>query len=186
MDGWRRSGSEMVKVDPVPRALSRRMSPPCSSTKRLVSARPSPRASAFLCDRPTCLNLEHRVVLGRDADAGVLHRDLDARRVLLRRHGHAAAIGRNLTALERRFSTICLNLRSSARNAPRSLSTSSVRSIPWRWARSRTSTIAFESAEGRSKVEISRSMRPASIFERSRMSLISESRCLPDSWMSLR
>ena len=36
------------------------------------------------------------MVLGRDADAGVLHRDLDARRVLLRRHGHAAAIGSEL------------------------------------------------------------------------------------------
>ena len=32
----------------------------------------------------------------------------------------------------------------------------------------------------------SSSMRPASIFDRSRMSLISDSRCLPDEWMSFR
>ena len=58
--------------------------------------------------------------------------------------------------------------------------------MPWRCARSRISVIALASALGRSKVDSSSSMRPASILERSRMSLMSESRCRPDSWMSFR
>src|SRR5713101_408461 len=43
---WR-TGNVKVNVDPLPGALSRRISPPCSSTKRLVSARPSPVPSAL-------------------------------------------------------------------------------------------------------------------------------------------
>ena len=52
--------------------------------------------------------------------------------------------------------------------------------MPWRCARSRTSVMALPSAAGTSKVSTSSSMRPASIFDRSRMSLISDSRCLPE------
>ncbi len=52
--------------------------------------------------------------------------------------------------------------------------------MPWRCARSRISVIALAIAAGTSKVARSSSMRPASTFDRSRMSLISCSRCLPD------
>ena len=45
--------------------------------------------------------------------------------------------------------------------------------MPCRCARSRTSVIALASADGRSNVDGSSSMRPASTFDRSRMSLIS-------------
>ena len=58
--------------------------------------------------------------------------------------------------------------------------------MPWRCARSLISVMAFSSAERKSNSATSSSMRPASIFERSRMSLISESRCLPEEWMSFR
>jgi hypothetical protein len=58
--------------------------------------------------------------------------------------------------------------------------------IPRRLARSRTRIRAFLIAFGRSNSDTSNSMRPASIFERSRISLMRERRCRPDSRMSCR
>ena len=83
--------------------------------------------------------------------------------------------GVNLTALESRLSRICLNLRSSAIDvAELRVAPSRPSAMPCRCARSRISVIALEIADGRSKVARSSSMRPASTFDRSRMSLISE------------
>ena len=45
-----RAGSSTVNTDPRPRALSTAMSPPCTSTMRCASARPSPLPSVA-CDR---------------------------------------------------------------------------------------------------------------------------------------
>ena len=58
--------------------------------------------------------------------------------------------------------------------------------IPRRLARSRTRMRALSMAVGRSTSVSSSSMRPASIFERSRMSLMRDRRCRPDSRMSWR
>src|SRR6266511_6483133 len=57
---------------------------------------------------------------------------------------------------------------------------------PRRVARSRTRMRALSMALGRSKSVVSSSIRPASIFERSRMSLMRDRRCRPDSRMSWR
>ena len=94
--------------------------------------------------------------------------------------------GVNLTALDSRLSRICLSLRSSATISPSRGSTSMPSVMPCRCARSRISVIALESADGRSNVDSSSSMRPASTFDRSRMSLMRLSRCRPDEWMSLQ
>src|SRR5262245_8269524 len=58
--------------------------------------------------------------------------------------------------------------------------------MPRRPARSRTRIKAFSTAFGRSKSLTSSSIRPASILERSRMSLMRDSRCWPEAWMSFR
>ena len=132
--------------------------------------------------------LEHRLlVLRRDADAGVADRDLDAPfRSLRARPPRVPPSGVNFTAFDSRFSTICLNLRSSAANRAQLGSTRSSSVMPCRCARSRTSVIALSSASAGRTSDSSSSMRPASILDRSRMSLMSESRCLPEAWMSLR
>ena len=58
--------------------------------------------------------------------------------------------------------------------------------MPRRCARSRTSVSVFSMAVGRSNSVRSSSIRPASILDRSRISLMRESRCRPDSVMSAR
>ena len=58
--------------------------------------------------------------------------------------------------------------------------------MPRRCARSRTRISVFSMAVGRSNSVGSSSIRPASILDRSRMSLMSDSRCRPDSRMSPR
>ena len=58
--------------------------------------------------------------------------------------------------------------------------------MPCAEARSRTMEIAYSRAPRSGKVDGSSSMRPASTFERSRMSFSSCSRCLPELRMSWR
>ena len=94
--------------------------------------------------------------------------------------------GVNFTALDRRFSITCLIFRSSATNSPSRGVHLELRSMPWRAARSRTSMSVSCIAWGRSKRASSSSIRPASTLERSRMSLISESRCRPEDSTSWR
>jgi hypothetical protein len=96
-----------------------------------------------------------------------------------------AAILFAATALERRLRSICLIFHSSPTYSPRlsSISTSSV--MPCFAARCRTKVRAFSIANvGRSNLLNSSSMRPASTLERSRISLISESRWRPNDRMS--
>ena len=183
-------GSLKEKVEPLPGSLSRRMSPPCSSTKRLVSASPRPVPSALRRrSRPTCWNSSNTAAWSSGAmpTPVSLHRHLDHPVVAARRHVHPPAVGRELhrvgeqvqhdllelalVADELAEPLVHLEAQRRCRGAARAPGSASSR---WR-ARS----------AGRS-VDTSSSMRPASILERSRMSLISESRCRPDSWMSSR
>ncbi len=92
----------------------------------------------------------------------------------------------NLRALDSRFRSTCFTFRSSPPIMPRRSSMVLPSRIPRRLARSRTRINAFSMAIGRSNSVSSSSMRPASIFERSRMSLMRERRCRPDSRMSWR
>ena len=92
--------------------------------------------------------------------------------------------GVNLTAFVSRLSTTCLSLSSSAHTTPTSGATSSAIAIRWRAARSRTIARPCSSRSGSESAPTSSSIRPASTFERSRISLISSSRCRPESRMS--
>jgi hypothetical protein len=83
-----------------------------------------------------------------------------------------AALGQASEALSR--------LREGEQLVERQTASGVVGTRPRRPARSRTSVSALSSAVGRWKSESSSSIRPASIFERSRMSLISERRCCPE------
>ena len=84
-------------------------------------------------------------------------------------------LGVNFTALDSRLSRICLKRRGSACQSPTSGATSVTSARPCRRQRSRTSVVAFEMAAATLKSLGSGSSRPASIFDRSRMSLISVS-----------
>ena len=88
--------------------------------------------------------------------------------------------GVNLIAFDKRFRTTCRIFRSSARISPTRSSTADSSAIARRPARSRTSIKALSMACGRWKSACSSSMCPASIFDRSRMSLIKDRRCCPD------
>ena len=88
--------------------------------------------------------------------------------------------GVNLTAFDNRFNRICLNLRSSPVNEFNSSSTCTCNATRWCAARSRTKVTALSIASGRSNAETKSSMRPASTLDRSKMSLISESRWWPE------
>ena len=95
--------------------------------------------------------------------------------------------GVNLTALDSRFSRTCLILRSSRDD----LADAAVdlelerRCRAARRARAPASARCRSPGAGRSRASSS-SIRPASIFDRSRMSLMSESRWRPEEWMSCR
>jgi hypothetical protein len=110
-----------VKREPLPGSLSTRIAPAVQldelARDREAEAR-CPRSCATGADLAELL--EHRLlVLGRDAHAGVAHRDLDAAVVRRRRTSTRPPSGVNLIALVRRLSRICLSLRSSARKRPR-------------------------------------------------------------------
>ena len=86
----------------------------------------------------------------------------------------------NFTALDSRLSTTCLKRSSSVsrrrrRGRHRARAGSSCAA-----ARSRTSARHYSSASRTENVDGSSSIRPASTFDRSRMSLSSSSRCRPD------
>jgi hypothetical protein len=91
-----------------------------------------------------------------------------------------------LIAFDSRFNSTWRIFRSSPRIIPTRSPTVIWSVTPRRLARSRTSVRALSSVAGRSKSVSSSSIRPASTFDRSRMSLISDSRCVPEAWMSRR
>ena len=100
-------------------------------------------AGALLLGRTTTALLEGLedplAILGGDADPGVgdgtstSAPDRDAATATV------PPSGVNLTALDTRLSTTCLNFSSSARTMPTSSLTSRVKAMPWVAARSRTS-----------------------------------------------
>ncbi len=94
--------------------------------------------------------------------------------------------GVNFTALESRLKMICFTLRSSAVSAYISSLMSSDKRIPCDSARSFTTTRLPSSSSRKLTVPSSSSILPASILERSRMSLIRLSRCFPLVKMSFR
>ena len=105
------AGSRTRNVAPRPSpSLSARTDPPCSSTRCLTIASPSPRPP---CRRvvPGVLlaeALEHvRQERRRDARAGVADHDLDVAAGAAQPHAHPPPVGVNLTAFDSRFQTTC-------------------------------------------------------------------------------
>ena len=163
--------------------------PPCSSTNFLASVSPSPVPSCLRASsRPTWRNSSKMAAWSSGAIP--IPVSLTA---MVTTSSAAVAVrptrppsGVNFTALERRFSRICLTFRSSATMSPTRSSTVWVSVIPCRVARSRTRVRALSRAVGRWNRPSSSSSRPASTLDRSRMSLIRERRCRPEDRMSWR
>src|SRR5258705_9690148 len=186
--GHGRTGSLKVKVDPIPTALVTQIVPPCSSTNLRERASPSPVPSAFLSTVPTCRNSSNTVSWSSAAIPTPVSVTETSTSPSPRatRTSILPPSGVNLMAFERRFNSTCLTFRSSARMSATRSSMTWWRAMSRRSARSRTRVTAFWIAWGKSNSLASSSIRPASIFDRSRMSLMRDSRCRPDSRMSCR
>ena len=184
-----RTGSVKLNVDPWPTWLWTQIRPPCSSTNFLASVSPSPVPSCLRASsRPTWRNSSKIAAWSSGAIPTPV--SLTA---MVTTPSAAVAVrptrppsGVNFTALDRRFSRICLTFRSSATMSPSRSSTVWVSVIPCRVARSRTRVRALSRAVGRWNRPSSSSSRPASTLDRSRMSLIRERRCRPEDRMSCR
>ena len=92
----------------------------------------------------------------------------------------------NLEALERRLNRTCRTRVTSARMEPTSGGQSTVMRL--RFFSTRGEMVARTSSTSTDTSKVSRysSILPASIFERSRMSLMRASRCFPAAWIFLR
>src|ERR1044071_441871 len=181
--GHQRLGSVNVKVDPRPGALSTQIRPPCSSTNFFARVRPRPVPSCLrVSSWPTWRNSSKIAAWSSGAMPMPVSvtaiSTMPFRWVAFRQIRPPSGV--NLTALERRFSSTCLTLRSSPTSSSSPGSMSSCREMPCRVARSLHRVTAFSRAVGRWKGTGASSMRPASILERSRMSLISDRRCWPE------
>jgi len=189
---WRlycRMGRVTVNVEPWPGWLASVISPPCSSTKRLVERKA--KAGALGLARvvaPDLLELlEHRgMVLGRDADAGVLDRDGHAGGVELRADVDAPAVRGELHRVRQQVEQDLLELALVGVKLAEPLidverKPDAVALRPLANQRHRVGDRGGQMERGNLQVHA-----PGLDLERSRMSLMSESRCRPDSWMSFR
>src|SRR6266446_5394860 len=171
------TGRVKVKRLPWPASLSTQICPPCSSTNFLASARPNPVPSRFsVYTPPTCWNSSKirpwfSGAMPMPVSHTVIHTPASSIPALI---PTCPLSGVNLTALESKLNTTCLTFRSSASMTSIAGSTSRLRAMPWRPARSRTMVRPFSRISGRAKRPTSSSIRPASTFERSRMSLMSD------------
>src|SRR5882724_7079008 len=118
------TGSVKAKVDPLPTVLSTEISPPWSSTNRRVSVSPSPVPSCFRAwSVPTWLNASKIFAWS----SGAIPAPVSVTDILTKESSRSARTstrppsGVNLTALERRLSTTCRTLRSSATKSSRVL-----------------------------------------------------------------
>ena len=157
------SGSDTVKVEPLPGVLSSRIAPPCSSTKRLVSASP----------RPGALGLAH-VVAARPAGTPRTPlpgpparcrcrcrapRPRPRRSPAWRDDVDLAAVGRELHRVRQQVEHDLLELALVRLElAQRSDRPPAPSAMPWRCARSRTSVMRVSSA--RRQVEASTAPAP--------------------------
>ena len=164
------------------------MRPPNSSTIRRQSVSPRPVPSSWAAPRPPCWK-DSKIFSRSSGAIPIPVSDTATTSSPASRRAWTATVppaGVNLTALPTRLTTTCLKRSSSDSTSPTSSATSSSSPIPWRAARSRTSERAYSSAPGTEKTVGSSRICPASIFDRSRISLSSSSRCRPELRMSPR
>src|SRR4029078_1324122 len=111
------SGNVNVNVDPAPTSLHTPMAPPCNSMKRFVRGRPSPVPSSFRgLFRPTCRNSSNMISRWSDAIPTPVSATAisNPETVVAARTVTLPPLAVNFTALDSRFSMICLNFRSFA------------------------------------------------------------------------
>src|SRR5262245_37095301 len=124
--------------------------------------------------------LEDRLlVFGRDAHAGVGDGDLGHAVVHRDAHVDPTAFWGELQVVGKQVQEDLVHLPLVAPDRAPSSPMPRPTVIPLRLARSRTRIRALSIAAGRSKSVTSSSIRPASTFDRSRMSLIRDNRCCP-------
>ena len=184
------SGTMARKLEPSPGALSTSMRPPMRSTMRREIARPEPGA-AELAGRAAVGLLEFaedaRLLLRRDADAGVAHLEDDFSAA-----GPASTmtptppVSVNLMALPARLSSTWRKRVASpmTRSGSRS-STSEAISRPLACARGPSSSTTSSTRSVSENGCVSSSSLPASILEKSRISSISDSSASPEVLVAL-
>ena len=169
-------GRTSVKVEPSPSLERASISPPSARASRRDSARPD--AGALVAPPVARLELVevleellHRV--GRDADAGVAHGELDLARRGASRVSTTSPSSVNLIAFESRLSRICRTRCASVivSTAPSPTSTARRRSLPLAQAVHLGHARARE-LRRRSPAPRRTSTRPASAFARSSTSLM--------------
>src|ERR1022692_208741 len=183
---WARPAG-MVKLSRAPLfgSLSTQMRPPCSSTKRLLMASPRPVPSLMpLVVAPAWWNASKTA----SCSSMGIPRPVSLTETVRRPRRSVASTqilppsGVNLTALLSRLNKICLNRMRSAKtvtSGPMLLCTAML--LAAAAARMLVRTSARTVVTGTFSRLSSR--RPASTFERSRMSLINASRCRAPCWM---
>ena len=184
------AGRVTENVEPLPGALTTSMVPPCSSTSRLEMASPRPVPWYFLT---RVLSPWTKGWNSRAMSASSMPGPWSRTQKRTAEPASSAPISTavwsslNFTALESRFSRIWRSLPRSARTPEDD--TARVRtSIPFRWACGATRDTASVIAPAGASGSTCSSIRPDSIFARSRMSLIKASKCLPlasTSWTNL-
>ena len=148
---------------------------------------PEPGALHLLRRRPHLPELleDRLLVLGRDADARVAHRDLDDPIHRHRPDVDPPALRRELDRIRQQVQHDLPDLPLVGADLLQPLiDRQACSAMPRRPARSRTRVRALSSVAGRLKSVSSSSIRPASILDRSRMSLIRDRRCWPEALMS--
>src|SRR5437763_5478751 len=172
------------KALPSPGTLSAHSRPPCSSTKRRESGRPRPVPSSPAGEVPRAWRNSSKIrsesAAGMPAPVSVTSTSTTPS-VSRAETSTRPPVGVNLTALDSKLKITWRSLRSSARiviSAGWSVRSSAT---PARRARSACMVRPASSAWRNENSERASSIFPASILERSRMSLMSDSRCLPDS-----
>ncbi len=179
------------KVEPLPGALARPISPPIIVTRRRQIARPSPvppkRRVVELSD---CVNDSNTLACASGAMptpvSSTSQRSLIASPSPAINPSRSATLPRsvNFTALPSRLTRTWRSRTGSPRRpAGTAASTLDVNARPFSCARRATTAVASRTSTRGSKSIASSVSLPASIFEKSRMSLMMSSRATPEPWI---
>ncbi len=182
---WEKESNSMgilrVKVDPSPSRLSAVSLPASNQADFFAMARPRPVPSNCLEEEPSTWRNSSKIK--GSSSFGI---PMPVSFTLMTNSPPSFLTematppsGVNLTALSRRFLRICLSLESSVFTSGRSFGISASRKISFSMATGLRVSRSEMTVSLREKSEGLISTRPDSIFERSRISFIRSSNCLP-------
>ncbi len=186
-----RTGSRTVNVEPSPGLLRTWMPPPIISTKRFEIASPRPVPPYFrVVDASACMNGRKSLVTvssSMPTPVSAIAKTSSSRSSMRRR---ATAICTspslvNLQAFAIRLKSTWRSLVASAQVRPSPLPTTRNR-LRFRPASATAVSPSSATSASTSTSSHERSILPASIFDRSRMSSIKPSRCFPARWIFSR